>query len=117
VSGKVVEVQDLEHLEALMEHAGSCLVVLFCYTRSCGACKALLTEFEALCEEVCVPAGAPPQAARQDQQQVLIRLILGPELRCRGRLSSHHTVAAASCRLKQTALSAGVNRPLLSICC
>jgi thioredoxin-like negative regulator of GroEL len=33
------------------ERAGSQLVVLACYTRSCGACKALLSHVEALAEE------------------------------------------------------------------
>lgn len=49
--GTVVEVQDLEHLESLLEKAGSSLVVVCFYTRSCGACKALLQEFEHLCQE------------------------------------------------------------------
>lgn len=49
--GKVVEVQDLEHLESLVDKAGSSLVVVCFYTRSCGACKALLQEFQHLCEE------------------------------------------------------------------
>lgn len=50
--GSVIEIQDLEHLESVVDKSGSCLVVVFCYTRSCGACKALLAEFQALCEEV-----------------------------------------------------------------
>lgn len=48
---QVIEVQDLEHLESLIDKAGSSLVVVCFYTRSCGACKALLKEFLALCEE------------------------------------------------------------------
>ncbi|KAF8062681.1 thioredoxin-like 4 [Scenedesmus sp. PABB004] len=51
VLGQVVEVEDLEHLEALLERSGSSLVVVAFYTRSCGACKALLAEFAALAEE------------------------------------------------------------------
>jgi hypothetical protein len=50
--GSVIEIQDLEHLESVVDKSGSCLVVLFCYTRSCGVCKGLLAEFQALCEEV-----------------------------------------------------------------
>uniref|UniRef100_A0A383VNP6 Thioredoxin domain-containing protein n=1 Tax=Tetradesmus obliquus TaxID=3088 RepID=A0A383VNP6_TETOB len=51
VLGKVVEVQDLEHLESLLDKAGSSLVVVAFYTRSCGVCKELLKEFQSMCEE------------------------------------------------------------------
>lgn len=44
--GKVTEVQDLQHLEALVDKAGSSLVVVFFYTRSCGVCKALLQDYQ-----------------------------------------------------------------------
>eukprot|EP00878_Enallax_costatus_P035109 GHUV01039086.1.p1 GENE.GHUV01039086.1~~GHUV01039086.1.p1 ORF type:complete len:157 (-),score=24.51 GHUV01039086.1:749-1219(-) len=49
--GKVVEIKDLEHLDSLVDKAGNSLVVVCFYTRSCGACKALLQEFQHLCEE------------------------------------------------------------------
>jgi hypothetical protein len=48
---QVVEVQDLEHLESLLDKAGSSLVVVAFYTRSCGVCKELLKEFQAMCDE------------------------------------------------------------------
>ncbi|WIA41159.1 hypothetical protein OEZ86_004778 [Tetradesmus obliquus] len=51
VLGKVVEIQDLEHLESLLDKAGSSLVVVAFYTRSCGVCKELLKEFQSMCEE------------------------------------------------------------------
>lgn len=52
VSGKVLEVQDLQHLESVVDKAGSSLLVVFFYTRSCGVCKELLRDFTQLCEEV-----------------------------------------------------------------
>jgi hypothetical protein len=45
-------VADLQHLESLVDKAGSSLVVVFFYTRSCGVCKELLKDFAQLCEEV-----------------------------------------------------------------
>jgi thiol-disulfide isomerase/thioredoxin len=57
IYGKVVELQDLQHLEGLVDKAGSSLLVVFLYTRSCGVCKALLQDFQALCEEVRVVCG------------------------------------------------------------
>jgi Zn-dependent alcohol dehydrogenase len=47
----VVEIQDLEHLESLLDKAGSSLVVVAFYTRSCGVCKELLKEFQSMCDE------------------------------------------------------------------
>lgn len=52
VSGKVMEIQDLQHLESVVDKAGSSLLVVFFYTRSCGVCKELLRDFTQLCEEV-----------------------------------------------------------------
>lgn len=52
VFGKVMEIQDLQHLESVVDKAGSSLVVVFFYTRSCGVCKELLRDFEQLCQEV-----------------------------------------------------------------
>jgi thiol-disulfide isomerase/thioredoxin len=52
VSGKVLEIQDLQHLESVVEKAGSSLLVVFFYTRSCGVCKELLRDFQQLCDEV-----------------------------------------------------------------
>lgn len=46
-----------------MDKAGSQLVVIFLYTRSCGACKQLLADFQALCEE----------AARMRTRAVFVR--------------------------------------------
>ncbi|MQK85089.1 hypothetical protein EI035_23905, partial [Escherichia coli] len=40
-----------EHLESLLDKAGSSLVVVAFYTRSCGVCKELLKEFQSMCEE------------------------------------------------------------------
>jgi thiol-disulfide isomerase/thioredoxin len=51
VSGKVLEIQDLQHLESVVEKAGSSLLVVFFYTRSCGVCKELLRDFQQLCDE------------------------------------------------------------------
>jgi thiol-disulfide isomerase/thioredoxin len=48
---QVVEIQDLEHLESLLDKAGSSLVVVAFYTRSCGVCKELLKEFQSMCDE------------------------------------------------------------------
>jgi len=52
VSGKVMDIQDLQHLESVVDKAGSSLLVVFFYTRSCGVCKELLRDFTQLCEEV-----------------------------------------------------------------
>jgi thiol-disulfide isomerase/thioredoxin len=52
VAGKVLEVQDLQHLESVVDKAGSSLLVVFFHTRSCGVCKELLKDFKQLCEEV-----------------------------------------------------------------
>lgn len=51
VSGKVMEIQDLQHLESVVDKAGSSLLCVFFYTRSCGVCKELLRDFTSLCEE------------------------------------------------------------------
>lgn len=51
VSGKVMDIQDLQHLESVVDKAGSSLLVVFFYTRSCGVCKELLRDFTQLCEE------------------------------------------------------------------
>lgn len=52
MSGKVMDIQDLQHLESVVDKAGSSLLVVFFYTRSCGVCKELLRDFQQLCEEV-----------------------------------------------------------------
>lgn len=50
-SGSVVEVQDLVHLEHILEAASGQLVVLTVYSRSCGICKDVLLELESVCRE------------------------------------------------------------------
>ncbi|KAL4451444.1 hypothetical protein ABPG77_009516 [Micractinium sp. CCAP 211/92] len=50
-SGRVLEVQSLQHLERILEAASGQLVVLTVYSRSCGICKAVLRELEAVCAE------------------------------------------------------------------
>ncbi|KAL4420616.1 hypothetical protein ABPG75_010272 [Micractinium tetrahymenae] len=50
-SGGVLEVQSLPHLERILEAASGQLVVLTVYSRSCGICKAVLRELEAVCRE------------------------------------------------------------------
>lgn len=50
--GVVTEIQDIQHLEQLLERSGSSLVVIYFYSRSCGACKQALRCFEELCKEV-----------------------------------------------------------------
>eukprot|EP00887_Chlorella_sp_A99_P007167 scaffold2.g7167.t1 len=47
----VVGVADGAHLEALLAAAGSCLVVLMFYSRSCGLCKAVEADLQALLAE------------------------------------------------------------------
>ena len=58
----MLEIRDLEHLESVVDKAGSSLLVVFFYTRSCGVCKELLKDFVQLCEEVSnkqsIPTGA-----------------------------------------------------------
>ncbi|EFN52684.1 hypothetical protein CHLNCDRAFT_138664 [Chlorella variabilis] len=49
--GSVIEVAGLAHLEALLEAAAGQLVVLTVYSRSCGICKDVLRELEAVCRE------------------------------------------------------------------
>jgi hypothetical protein len=53
--GKVYEVYDLAQLDRVLEWAGNSLVVVCFYTRSCGACKSLLSYFEELSKEVRAP--------------------------------------------------------------
>lgn len=60
VSGKVLEISDLQHLDAVVEKAGSSLLVVFFYTRSCGVCKELMKDFKQLCEEVRLQACRQP---------------------------------------------------------
>lgn len=106
VYGRVLEVADLEHLEHMLDSAGSSLVVVALYTRSCGACKALLAEFAELCAEVrrrrgrggaacqslppaCQPHWSAPAAGSADAAAKLQAAVdvLAPRSRCRPRHS------------------------------
>jgi hypothetical protein len=58
-SPRTQQIQDLEHLEAVLERAGSQLLVLCLYSRSCGACKMALQRLEGLCAEVGGGVGGP----------------------------------------------------------
>mmetsp|Transcript_40696 Transcript_40696/g.90476 ORF Transcript_40696/g.90476 Transcript_40696/m.90476 type:complete len:230 (+) Transcript_40696:145-834(+) len=49
--GHVLEVESLAHLETLLEKAGSCLVIVFFYSKTCGVCKQARERFEQLCVE------------------------------------------------------------------
>ncbi|KAK9807057.1 hypothetical protein WJX72_012249 [[Myrmecia] bisecta] len=46
-----MEVRSLPHLEKLVEKAGSAVVVISFYTRSCGGCKDMLKHYRQLCME------------------------------------------------------------------
>ncbi|CAG9465792.1 unnamed protein product [Pedinophyceae sp. YPF-701] len=48
--GCVMEVQDLPHLEGILEAAGSRPILMFMYTRSCGKCKEILRSLEGTCK-------------------------------------------------------------------
>jgi hypothetical protein len=50
--GAVIEVEDLDSLGYLLEAAGSSLVVLLLYSRSCGVCKQVVGFLETLSAEV-----------------------------------------------------------------
>lgn len=47
--GTVLEVRDLRQLDLLLERAGNSVVVVFFYSKSCGACKQILSKFSRLC--------------------------------------------------------------------
>eukprot|EP00891_Asterochloris_glomerata_P008220 jgi/Astpho2/8220/fgenesh1_pg.00122_%23_4_t len=42
---QVVEVLNLTHLDSLVDMAGSAVVILFLYSKSCGGCKAVLRSY------------------------------------------------------------------------
>lgn len=50
-AGTVTNVWDLEHWEALLSHAGNKPIILFLYSKSCGACKRAAARFEGLAAE------------------------------------------------------------------
>jgi hypothetical protein len=85
VSGKVMEIQDLQHLESIVDKAGSSLLVVFFYTRSCGVCKELLRDFTSLCEEVRDSRTIDSEADNTANQQA-------HSTRCFG---AHHTCCPA----------------------
>lgn len=47
----ITEVRDLQHLERVVDAAGSSVLVLALYSRSCGACKDMLHFQQRLCKE------------------------------------------------------------------
>ena len=47
----ITEVQDLAHLERRLDQAGSSVVCLALYSRSCGACKEMLQHQQQLCRD------------------------------------------------------------------
>ena len=49
--GRVWEVRDLAHLEKIHQVAGSRVVVLCAFSRSCGCCKQALKFFEAMARQ------------------------------------------------------------------
>lgn len=49
--GTVLEVRNLRQLELLLEKAGNSVVVIFFYSKSCGACKQILCKYSRLCTE------------------------------------------------------------------
>lgn len=50
--GRVWEVRDLAHLDKIHQVAGSRVVVLCAFSRSCGSCKQALKFFEAMAKQV-----------------------------------------------------------------
>lgn len=48
-----VEVACLAHLERYVEIAGSSIIVVAFYSRSCGACKQMLQHYTEICQEAC----------------------------------------------------------------
>ena len=67
--GKVIEVYDLAQLDRILEWAGNSLVVVCFYTRSCGACKSLLSYFEELSKEVRAPTARASSSQLTEQQR------------------------------------------------
>eukprot|EP00803_Ostreobium_quekettii_P011667 evm.model.scf_682EXC.7 EVM.evm.TU.scf_682EXC.7 scf_682EXC:35645-39268(-) len=47
----VLEVRNLRHLDLLLEKAGNSVVVIFFYSKSCGACKQILDSCSRLCSQ------------------------------------------------------------------
>jgi hypothetical protein len=50
--GRVWEVRDLDHLEKIHQVAGSRVVVLCAFSRSCGSCKRALAYLEDMSKQV-----------------------------------------------------------------
>lgn len=50
--GKVWEVSDLRHFDRIHAAAGSRIVVLCAYSRSCGICKQVVQHFERMAQQV-----------------------------------------------------------------
>ncbi|KAL0019873.1 hypothetical protein WJX79_006289 [Trebouxia sp. C0005] len=47
----VIEVRTLAHLDQLVDSAGSAIVLLYFYSKSCGTCKEVLQHCSQLCQE------------------------------------------------------------------
>ncbi|KAL3136336.1 hypothetical protein ABBQ38_005599 [Trebouxia sp. C0009 RCD-2024] len=47
----VIEVRSLAHLDQIVEGAGSAIVLLYLYSKSCGSCKEVLRHCSQLCHE------------------------------------------------------------------
>mmetsp|Transcript_2968 Transcript_2968/g.7287 ORF Transcript_2968/g.7287 Transcript_2968/m.7287 type:complete len:213 (-) Transcript_2968:831-1469(-) len=50
-NGEVFEVRDLSDLEMVADKAGSNLVILFFYSKTCGVCKDARRRFEVMCQD------------------------------------------------------------------
>jgi hypothetical protein len=46
-----IAVEDLEHLEAVLEKSGTCMAIMFFYSRTCGVCKDALKQYESMCKD------------------------------------------------------------------
>lgn len=51
IADNIIQVYNLPHLESLIEAAGGSVVVVSFFSRSCGICKDVLRELDAVCKD------------------------------------------------------------------